>query len=41
MDPVAFGTVEPDNEKVEGPGKLKVDDFITWKEGLTIKLRSM
>jgi hypothetical protein len=32
---------DSDNEEVEGPGKLKVDDFITWKEGLNIKLRSM
>jgi hypothetical protein len=32
---------DADNEEVEGPGKLKVDDFITWKEGLNIKLRSM
>jgi hypothetical protein len=35
------GSSDSDNEEVEGPGKLKVDDFITWKEGLTIKLRSM
>jgi hypothetical protein len=27
-----------DNKEVEGPGKLKVNNFITWKEGLHIKL---
>jgi hypothetical protein len=35
------GSSDSDNEEVEGPGKFKVDDFVTWKEGLTIKLRSM
>jgi hypothetical protein len=35
------GSSDSDNEEVEGLGKLKVDDFITWKEGLNIKLRSM
>jgi hypothetical protein len=35
------GSSDSDNEEVEGPGKLKVDDFITWKEGLNIKLCSM
>jgi hypothetical protein len=32
------GSSDSDNEEVDGPGKLKVDDFITWKEGLMIKL---
>jgi hypothetical protein len=35
------GSSDSDNEEVDGPGKLKVDDFITWKEGLMIKLQSM
>jgi hypothetical protein len=28
------GSSDSDNEKVEAPGKLEVDDFIAWKEGL-------
>jgi hypothetical protein len=32
---------DSDEEEVEGPGKLKVDDFITWKEGLNIKLQTI
>lgn len=32
---------DSDDDEVEGPGKFKVDDFPTWKEGLSIKLRSM
>ena len=30
-----------DDELVKGPGKLKLDDFMTWKESLDLKLRSM
>ena len=26
---------------VKGPGKFKVDDFVSWKEGLDLKLRAM
>jgi hypothetical protein len=28
------GSSDSENEKVEAPGKLEVDDFIAWKEGL-------
>ena len=32
---------DSEDELVKGPGKLTVDDFLTWKESLELKLRSM
>lgn len=32
---------DTDDEEVTGPGKFTPNDFVTWKEGLIIKLRSM
>ena len=32
---------DTDDEEVAGPGKFTVNDFMTWKQGLSIKLRSM
>ena len=32
---------ESEDELVKGPGKLKIDNFLTWKESLLLKLHSM